>query len=78
MEVVLKDIKNILLSVYPAAGAVQITAPRRTNMDTLRVFTISKLAWTKQQHKKLREQARQSQREPVDRKTPTCGASAIN
>ena len=69
MEVVLKDIKNIHLSVYPPAGAVRIAAPRRTNMDTLRVFAISKLAWIKQQQKKLREQARQTPREHVDRET---------
>ena len=69
MEVVLKDIKNIHLSVYPPAGAVRIAAPRRTDMDTLRVFAISKLAWIKQQQKKLREQARQSPREHVDRET---------
>ena len=69
MEVVLKDIKNIHLSVYPPEGAVRIAAPRRTNMDTLRVFAISKLAWVKQQQKKLREQARQSPREHVDRET---------
>jgi predicted metal-dependent hydrolase len=69
VEVVLKDIKNIHLSVYPPEGAVRIAAPRRTKVDTLRVFAISKLAWIKQQQKKLREQARQTPREHVDRET---------
>jgi predicted metal-dependent hydrolase len=69
VEVVLKDIKNIHLSVYPPEGAVRIAAPRRTKLDTLRVFAISKLAWIKQQQKKLREQARQTPREHVDRET---------
>lgn len=69
VEVMLKDIKNIHLSVYPPEGAVRIAAPRRTKVDTLRVFAISKLAWIKQQQKKLREQARQTPREHVDRET---------
>jgi predicted metal-dependent hydrolase len=69
VEVVLKDIKNIHLSVYPPEGAVRIAAPLRSNVDTLRVFAISKLAWIKQQKKKLREQARQTPREHVERET---------
>ncbi len=69
VEVVLKDIKNIHLSVYPPEGAVRIAAPRRTQVDTLRVFAISKLVWIKQQQKKLREQARQTPREHVERET---------
>ena len=69
VEVVLKDIKNIHLSVYPPDGAVRIAAPLRTKLDTLRVFAISKLAWIKQQQKKLREQPRQTPREHIDRET---------
>ncbi len=66
---VLKDIQNIHLSVYPPEGAVRIAAPHRTQLDTLRVFAISKLGWIKQQQKKLRDQARQTPREIVERET---------
>jgi predicted metal-dependent hydrolase len=69
VEVVLKDIKNIHLSVYPPEGAVRIAAPLRTAIDTLRVFAISKLAWIKQQQRKLREQPRQTPREHIERET---------
>ncbi len=69
VEVVLKDIQNIHLSVYPPEGAVRIAAPLRTEMDALRVFAISKLGWIKQQQKKLREQPRQTPREHLDRET---------
>ena len=69
VEVVFKDINNIHLSVYPPEGAVRIAAPRRTKAETLRVFAISKLAWIKQQQKKLRDQPRQTPREHVDRET---------
>lgn len=49
VDVVLKDIKNIHLSVYPPAGRVRISVPRRMSLDTIRVFAISKLGWIKQQ-----------------------------
>ena len=69
VDVVLKDIKNIHLSVYPPHGAVRIAAPLRMNLDTIRVFAISKLGWIKQQQKKLREQERESAREHIERES---------
>jgi predicted metal-dependent hydrolase len=69
VDVVLKDIKNVHLSVYPPAGRVRISAPKRMSLDTLRVFAITKLGWIKQQQKKLREQERETKREFVDRES---------
>ncbi|MGO9018175.1 MAG: M48 family metallopeptidase [Syntrophobacteraceae bacterium] len=69
VEVVKKDIKNIHLSVYPPAGRVRISAPLRMNLDTIRIFAISKLGWIKQQQKKLREQDRETPREYLDRES---------
>jgi predicted metal-dependent hydrolase len=69
VEVVKKDIKNTHLSVYPPDGRVRISAPLRMNLDTIRVFAISKLGWIKQQQKKLREQERETQREYLDRES---------
>jgi predicted metal-dependent hydrolase len=66
VDVVLKDIKNIHLSVYPPAGRVKISAPLRMDIDTIRVFAISKLGWIKQQQKKLQEQERETPREYLD------------
>jgi predicted metal-dependent hydrolase len=66
VEVVKKDIKNLHLSVHPPAGRVRISAPLRMNLDTIRLFAISKLAWIKQQQRKLREQERESPREYLD------------
>lgn len=68
-EVVLKDIKNVHLSVYPPAGRVRISAPARMSLDTIRVFAISKLPWIRQQQKKLREQEREAPREYLDRES---------
>lgn len=69
VDVVLKDIKNVHLSVYPPTGRVRIAAPRRMSLDTIRVFAISKLDWIRQQQAKLREQEREAPREYVDRES---------
>ena len=69
VEVVLKDIKNIHLSVYPPAGKVRISAPSRMTLDTIRVFAISKLGWIKRQQEKLRGQERETPREYLDRES---------
>jgi len=69
VEVVLKDIKNIHLSVYPPAGKVRISAPSRMTLDTIRLFAISKLDWIKQQQEKLRGQERETTREYLDRES---------
>ncbi len=69
VEVVQKDIKNVHLSVYPPAGRVRISAPLHMSPETIRVFAISKLAWIKQQQKKLLEQERETQRDYIDRES---------
>lgn len=69
VDVVLKDIKNVHLSVYPPNGAVRISAPKRMSLDRIRLFAVSRLGWIQQQQKKLREQERESEREYVDRES---------
>lgn len=69
VEVFKKDIKNVHLSVYPPTGKVRISAPLRMNLNTIRVFAISKLGWIKQQQKKITEQEREPPREYLDRES---------
>jgi len=69
VDVVKKDIKNVHLSVYPPTGKVRISAPLRMDLDTIRVFAISKLGWIKQQQKKVKEQEREPPREYLDRES---------
>jgi predicted metal-dependent hydrolase len=69
VDVVLKDIKNIHLSVHPPTGKVRIAAPARMSVDRIRLFAISKLDWIKEQQRKLREQERESPREFLDRES---------
>ena len=65
----LKDIKNVHLTVHPPTGRVRISAPRRMRVDTIRLFAISKLDWIKRQQTKLRQQAREAPREYVERES---------
>jgi predicted metal-dependent hydrolase len=69
VEVQLKDVKNVHLSVHPPHGAVRISAPARMKLDTIRVYAISRLGWIKEQQAKLRGQERESRREYVDRES---------
>ncbi len=69
IEVVQKEIKNIHLSVYPPNGQVKVSAPNNMDLDTLRVFVISKLSWIKQQQAKLRTQKRELARDYIDRES---------
>ena len=69
VDVVLKDIKNVHLSVHPPTGRVSISAPSRMSLDTIRVFAISKLGWIKQQQRKLQKQERETAREYLDRES---------
>jgi len=69
VDVVLKDIKNVHLSVHPPTGKVRISAPSRMSLETIRVFAISKLGWIKQQQRKLRDQERETRREYLDRES---------
>lgn len=63
IDVVRKVIKNVHLSVYPPLGRVRISAPFRMDLDTIRVFAISKLNWIKKHQHKIRSQERETPRE---------------
>lgn len=69
LDVIQKDIKNLHLSVYPPHGRVRVAAPRHMNLDSVRVFVISKLGWIKQEQRKQRAQDRETPREFLDRES---------
>ncbi len=69
VDVELKEIKNVHLSVYPPTGRVRISAPSHMSLDRIRVFAISKLGWIKEQQKKLQRQERETPREYLDRES---------
>jgi len=43
VDVVLKDIRNIHLSVHPPAGRVRLSAPVGMDIETLRLYAIARL-----------------------------------
>lgn len=69
IDVVHKNIKNVHLSVYPPFGKVRISAPSRMDIDTIRVFAVSKLGWIKKQQAKFRDQEREAPREYINRES---------
>lgn len=65
IEIVRKDIKNIHLRVYPPDGRIQISAPKKMEMDSIRLFAITKSNWISKKRQELQEYSRQSDREYV-------------
>jgi predicted metal-dependent hydrolase len=69
VEVVKKDIKNLHLTVHPPRGHVRIVAPERMQLDTIRLYAISKLPWLRRQLETIRAQEREPAREYVNRES---------
>lgn len=69
VDVVLKDIKNVHLSVHPPTGRARIAAPERMSIEAIRLFAISKLGWIKKQQRKLQAQERETRREYLERES---------
>lgn len=69
VNVIHKDIKNVHLSVHPPQGRVTISAPLRMDLETIRLFCISKLGWIRKQQAKLKNQKRETAREYITRES---------
>ena len=69
VDVELKGIKNVHLSVYPPTGRVRISAPQHMSIESVRVFAISKLDWIRRHQHEFRSQEREAPREYVDRES---------
>lgn len=69
VDVLRKDIKHLHLSVHPPTGRVRISAPARMDLNTIRVFAISKLGWIKRHQGVMREQERETPREYLERES---------
>lgn len=69
IEVTRKAIKNVHLSVRPPEGRVTLAAPLETRLEVARAYAISKLGWIREQQVKLRNQARETPRQFVERES---------
>jgi hypothetical protein len=64
-----KDVMHAHLSVHPPSGRVTLVAPKGTRPEVARAFAASKLGWIRDQQAKLREQARETPRQFVERES---------
>jgi len=71
VEVTVKPIKHLHLSVLPPHGAVRISAPERMSEAQVRAYTIGKLGWIRRQQSRFERQARESPRQVIERESLT-------
>ena len=64
-----KDVKHVHLSVHPPSGRVTLVAPKGTRPEVARAYAVSKLGWIRDKQAKLREQARETPRQFVERES---------
>jgi predicted metal-dependent hydrolase len=64
-----KDVMHVHLSVHPPSGRVTLVAPKGTRPEVARAYAVSKVGWIRDQQAKLREQARETPREYVERES---------
>jgi predicted metal-dependent hydrolase len=69
IQVTKKDIKHVHLSVHPPDGRVTLVAPTATRLEVARAYAISKLNWIRQQQQKLKDQARETPRQFIERES---------
>lgn len=55
--------------MHPPDGRVTISAPLRMDIETIRLFSISKLGWIREQKIKFKEQKREAPREYLTRES---------
>ncbi len=59
VELTLKDIKYVHLRVHPPVGRVTLSAPKNMDIEHLRVYVSTKLAWIRREKKKITSQKRE-------------------
>jgi predicted metal-dependent hydrolase len=69
VEVTIKPIKHLHLSVVPPNGAVRISAPQSMSPDHVRAYAIGKLGWIRKQQARFSGQQRESPRLVVERES---------
>src|SRR5262245_29573499 len=64
-----KEVKHVHLSMHPPKGRVSLVAPKGPRLEATRAYAASKLGWIRDQQAKLREQARETARQFVERES---------
>lgn len=69
VEVRFKPIKNLHLSVHPPHGHVTVSSPEYFELEKVRVYLTTKLAWIKQEQKKITNQEREGKKSFITRES---------
>lgn len=69
IEITFKAIKNLHLSVHPPDGHVTIASPDFYDLEKVKVYAATKLAWIKKEQRKFAEQKRESARDYISQES---------
>lgn len=69
IEVTLKKVKHVHLSVHPPTGRVTLVAPLATRADVARAYAASRIGWIRAQQLAFATQAREPERECIPRES---------
>lgn len=69
IDVTVKAVKHVHLSVHPPKGRVMLVAPTGTRLEVARAYAISRLGWIREQQARMRGQARETPRRFVTRES---------
>lgn len=69
VDVTVKPIKHLHLSVMPPHGAVRISAPEGMGEHQVRAYMIGKLGWIRRQQSRFQRQERESPRQVIERES---------
>lgn len=62
VEVQFKSIKNLHLSVHPPFGKVTVSSPDFYDLEKVKIYLATKLAWIKREQKKISSQEREAEK----------------
>jgi predicted metal-dependent hydrolase len=69
VKVKFKPIKNLHLSVHPPFGNVTVSSPEFFDLDKIKVYLITKIAWIKREQKKIASQEREGEKLMITRES---------
>lgn len=69
VEVTFKPIKNLHLSVHPPYGKITVSSPEFFDLEKVRVYLTTKIAWIKREQKKIASQAREVDKSFITRES---------
>ena len=69
VEVKFKPIKNLHLSVHPPHGKITVSSPEYFDLEKVKVYLTTKIAWIKREQKKIASQEREGEKLLITRES---------